>query len=411
MEHLGGSRWRRALPPLAMTLVIFALGPAGSYVTRWDRAMPRAVVPLLSAVFLLAALAFLVWAVRRVRFQLRRRLPWVLAAIGMVAAQQLLSDRGTALERTVERMHFLLFGALAATTFLALRPPTRGAGESPAGGGATAGLTLIVVAWVAVLDELLQDVLMARTGEAFDIGLNVFSGLIGLIASAGLFPMRWRGEPWPRADRAALWLLVPLPLVFALFLEAAHLGSRIEATGLGVFHSFYSPAALEQANRDRQRRWQRRLPPQPPFEWWVLQDDFLVEGGWHVHARNRALEEGDLRTVWIENTIVQRFYSAMLAAPFAEDRHPYRLKPWDLERLSAAALDESAPAGMEEELISRADRGRIWVKPTRAQTWSAAIVLSLLSLSMAFLARRSRAPYPDESAPAAAEAGSRAVRE
>ncbi|HVS62817.1 MAG TPA: VanZ family protein [Thermoanaerobaculia bacterium] len=412
MDRVGRSRLLRALPPIAVTLAIFALAPAGSYVTSWARSMPSVAIPLLSAAFLLAATGFLIWAVRRMRFQLARRLPWVLTAIGLVALQQLLSERGTALERTVERMHFLLFGALAAATFLALRPPSRRADESPPGGRATAGLTLVVVAWVAVLDELLQDLLMARTGDAFDVGLNLFSGLIGVIASAGLFPMRWSGAAPRRRWRTALWLLVPLPLLLALFLESAHLGSRIEAKGLGVFHSFYSSAAaLERANRDRQRRWQRRLPPQPPFEWWVLQDDFLVEGGWHVHARNLALEQGDLETVWIENTIVERFYSAMLDAPFPEDRHPYRLKSWDLERLNAAGIGAGAlPRAQDVEggrVISRADRGRIWVSPSRAQTWSSAIVLSLVA---GFFARSRRAGTSGERASAAAAAGSRAAR-
>jgi hypothetical protein len=379
---------RRWLPAVAVTLLILALGPAGSYVTRWGRVTPRLVIGLLGAVFALAVLGLLAWAVARLRADLARRLPWIVAALGLVALQQLvLGDRGSPLERTVERMHVLLFGALAATLWTAAREPSRAGKEAPTGGGAAASCAFVGVAWVAILDELVQDALMARTGEAFDLGLNLFSGAVGLLAAVGVFPMRWRAAE-PRSRGRVLLLAAPLPLFLALFLDLAHLGARLEVPGLGAFHSFYSQPALERANRARQRLWAQRLPAQPPFGWWVLQDDFLVEGGWHVQARNRALEERDLLTVWIENTILERFYSALLETGFPEEVHPYRLKSWDLERLAAAGPFDPSVAVDGDGLASRADRGRIWVVPTRAQSYG---VASLLSVVLAVAAWRGRA--------------------
>jgi hypothetical protein len=380
---------RRLLLPAAVALLILCISPAGAYVTRWGRDAPRTFVPLLTAAFLAAGAALVVWAVRRLRGDLLRRLPWVLAAIALVALQQLLSDRGSPVERTVERMHFVLFGGLGAAAFWAIRGPDRAGGERAPGGLAIAALTLVAAAWVAFVDELLQDALMSRTGELFDVGLNLFAGLIGLVAALGLFPVepRWRGRP--RVVASTLACLVPLPLLAALFLDRAHLGTRIEAEGIGAFRSFFSEEDLERLDRARARRWARQLPPQPPFAWWVLQDDFLVEGGWHVQARNRALEEGDLATVWIENTILERFYSSLLATRFPEDTHPYRLKPWDLERLAAAGLDRPGTVPPPADgLASDADRGRIWVRPSRAQAWVGAVSLSLSLGILAVLLRR-----------------------
>ncbi|HVS16079.1 MAG TPA: hypothetical protein VMV46_19350 [Thermoanaerobaculia bacterium] len=381
---------RRLWLPGSVALSIFCISPAGAYVTRWVREAPQVFVPLLTALFLAAGAALVAWAVRRLRWDLRRRLPWVIAALGLVALQQLLSDRGSPVEKTVERMHFVLFGGLATSLFWTIRGPDRAPGERAPGGMAIAALALVATTWVAFADELLQAALMSRTGELFDVGLNLFAGMVGLIAALGLFAteLGWRGRP--RVTRLALIWLVPLPLLAALFLDRAHLGTQIEVEGLGAFRSFFSEETLERLDRARARRWARRLPPQPPFDWWVLQDDFLVEGGWHVQARNRALEEGDLATVWIENTILERFYSSILDTGFPEDVHPYRLKPWDLQRLADAGLDRpGAVPPPAYGMASEADRRRIWLVPSRAQAWGSASLLSLvLATAVAILRAR-----------------------
>jgi hypothetical protein len=240
-------------------------------------------------------------------------------------------------------MHFLLFGALVVITFRAIRGPERDPAQRTPGGLAIGALALVATAWVPVIDELLQDALMARTGELFDVGLNLGAAAIGLLAAIGLFPTELGWRERPRTAALALGWLAPLPLLGALFLDRAHLGSLIEAEGVSSFRSFYSVQQLERLDRDRAQSWARRLPPQPPFSWWMLQDDFLVEGGWHVQARNQALERGDLETVWRENTILERFYSSILQSGFPPEAHPYRLKPWDVERLAAAGFGRTFP--------------------------------------------------------------------
>jgi hypothetical protein len=227
----------------------------------------------------------------------------------------------------------------------------------------------------------------ARTGELYDVALNVYACATGILAGLALDgprSLRWRLEPGSGASLARLGAVATVAL--AAFLHAAHLGYRIDDPGVGTFRSFFSESELRQASVDRAVRW-AAAPLGPPGEFAALEreDWFRSEGGMRVQHRNAALERGDVYQAWKANLILERWY-----APFLEqinrDGQPFRLPAAtraDLERRQPARepYPYDDPVGREPL--------RIWLVPTKPQLWIATvIVVAAMTLAPAVLRSR-----------------------
>ncbi|MEM1249699.1 MAG: VanZ family protein [Acidobacteriota bacterium] len=282
---------------------------------------------------------------------------WVVAGAVLVGAQILLSERGSASAAAYERLHFILYGLLA---ILLYRAFTETCSQRWSALGAAAG-----VLTASLLDEGVQWLVPLRTGEFFDLGLNLYGGVAGLLAAQALPARPAEG----RTDARPVVVLVAIALLgLLLFVDRAHLGHRIEDPEIGTFHSFHTAVELASANEDRRRRWADDMPQLPLRTALAVEDYFLTEAGWHVLLRNRARADGDPEIVWHETRILERFYPATLEIPDG-DWFRYRLP--EVER---AELERVTP---REGYWSPADNGRIWLWP-RWVLLVAVVVVALL---------------------------------
>jgi VanZ family protein len=307
----------------------------------------RLFVSIMLGCFIAAGVTFLVVALRCVRTNRLRRLALIALGFGAVAIQQLSNERGTPVEAAVERMHFVLFGLLAAVAVRGLRRRYHA-------NSAVIVATLLLCGFVAVLDEGFQWLLVSRVGEIFDVGINLFAAGAGLVVALGMFGGAIGTNTLPTWAPAAA---APLVILLVWFIDTAHLGYLHRDRDIASFRSYYSPERLPEINRERARRWAQR-PPRPGM--FALEDAFATEAGWRIDARNQALVEGRLRVAERENRLLERYYSSFL------DRG-YRLPPWDLARLEQARKEQGA-----RPYNSAVGSHRIWIRPARAELYAAA---------------------------------------
>jgi len=307
-----------------------------------------------------------------------RRMALIALGIALVAGYVLVSQRGKSYEAAVERLHFVSYGSLAALLVVPLRRLRLLL--------TVAGLAVVMV--VALLDEGLQWWVPVRTGEFFDVGLNLYAGVCGLLIGLGLFAIGvfsgdglrigWKPEcsavtpPWPEtsaAGRMLAPLLIVVTLLMAGFVQVVHLGVLVDDPDVGRFRSFFSQQQLKARNQAAIERWTVEPPgPLTPFE---KEDWYRTEAGWHVLARNRANAAENWRVAWGENSLLEKYYGGFLATR-GRGGGLHRLEPQhvaELERLSAALGTAATP------FQSHADRGRIWVRPTPPVLWSVALAL------------------------------------
>lgn len=335
---------------------------------------------VMAALFLVGGGVSVLWIVAAVRTDRLRRFAWIGAGLGLVAAYQILSDRGEPAVAAVERMHFLLYGLLAVLL-------VRGFRRWLCGPVSLGAWTLVAVGFCAFLDEGLQWVLESRVGELYDVGLNLYAGLAGLLVALGAFP---RGGVGPgHWSRWALFA-APLPLCAALFVSSAHLGYLVRDPQIAVFRTYFRPERLLETNAERDRRW--RTGPstgaRPAARWRRLlkrEDLFRTEAGWRVHARNDAFRDGRMLVAERENRILERYYSAFL------DREHHRLEPWKIELLESARKEHGG-----ELYASGVGSDRIWLRPTRPQLWGAAWAVAAVLMTTGSIGalRDSRRPSP-----------------
>ena len=312
-------------------------------------------VLVLTVAFALGALLLVSWVltslVRDVRRSAessesrgRRRLGFVVAGCLLVAIQVAFFSRGSASTAAYERLHFVLYGLLGILLFRAfsLDLPRRWGSLGTAAGVVT----------VSILDEGLQWLVPLRTGEIFDLWLNLYGGLAGLLVAQGLPAQRWLA-PSRRTARAVALLVVAAFVLLAAFVDRAHLGHVVADPEFGRFRSFFDERQLARADQERRRRWAERMPELPLRRALEIEDYFLTEAAWHVRLRNHAREAGDLETAWHEDRILRRFYSATLEIPNGTGWYRYRLTERDQRRLDAYEPRSRA-------YTSNADGGRIW---------------------------------------------------
>ena len=372
---------RRFLPSLLVSVVVVGMAPFAGEIREWiEAALAEGYVRFMGIAFALAVVAIVLWVIARIRDDRARRYGLLVLGLLLLVGQLAGWSRANAAVNAVERVHFLYYGLLGFLWLRAFRGRRRDLSAPLA--------ALLAVLLVAIADEGVQWWVAARTGELYDVVLNVCAGATGLLIALALDGPRaltWRLERG--SSRGLARLTAASTLALASFLHAAHLGYRIEDPEVGRFRSYFTAEGLRDASRDRAVRWAQK-PLGPPGEFAPLEreDWFRTEAGMRVQHRNASLERGDSYQAWKENRIVERWY-----APFLDqinrDRRPFRLPDETLRGLDAARPKRDpypydSPVGRVP--------ARIWTRPSKPALWAIALVLAsiLVVTSERFASRR-----------------------
>jgi hypothetical protein len=179
-------------------------------------------------------------------------------------------------------------------------------------GDTTTFVLPIVAALVAgMTDEWFQWFIPSRVGELRDVLLNGVGILAGLLFAIALHPpASLRAFADDRSRRHLAAGMAVLTVAAAIFLQSVHLGYDVATADIGRFSSRYSEAALRELSADRSARWAAAPPVATPAI--SREDHYLSEAMFHVQRRNEAVGDGELRSAWQENLILERFYAPVL---------------------------------------------------------------------------------------------------
>jgi hypothetical protein len=268
------------------------------------------------------------------RIRDRRVLRYGLLACGVAAA--VVYGRavatGNAEVDAVERVHFIQYGLV---TFLFYRA-FRGLDDI-----AIVLLPGLAGLAVATVDELFQWFIPARIGEMHDIFLNGAAIGSGLLFSLGIDPPARMRVALQRSSRRPAAVMASVAMVlFAIFMDAVHLGHRVGDPEDGQFLSAYDEAELRALAAERAARWRTDPPVRAPRI--GREDHYLAEGFWHVQRRNQRWAEGDVTAAWRENLILERYFAPVLDTPSF-----------------GAASGARWPPGQRADAAARADPGAV----------------------------------------------------
>ena len=344
------TRSRRLATALTVSLLVVAAAPFLGSIQSAAAAVlgKRFYVPVLGLAFALALGLVLAWTLWRIRERRAWRFALLATALLLMALQIFVWNRGMARLDAVERIHFLFYGLLALLFYRVFRWW---------GGIPALAATLLAVVTIGTVDEWLQWLVPVRTGEWFDVLLNSYAGLCGVLFAVAVEPLE--GEEW--SARSGSWrqlsrLAAATLLVLAGFVHCAHLGYAHLDDELGVhFHSYFTLDELAELSQRRAIEW--REEPPPPLGPLQIEDYFRTEAGWRVSYRNAAIQNGLLFAADRENLILEKYY-----APFLEIGHA--LSPKVRERLVAARQP-----GSDRIHVSPADLGRVFVWPSKTVLW------------------------------------------
>jgi VanZ family protein len=220
------------------------------------------------------------------------------AAVALATVYSAAVRTGNAEVDAVERFHFIEYGLVTFCFYQAWRVRED---------ASILVLPVLAALLVGTFDEWCQWFVPGRVGEVHDVLLNGASISCGLLASVGINPpVRW--SPRLRSGSTSRMGLLGTALVLGLagFLQSAHLGHTIADEEMGAFDSRYTTQELHDLVQDRARRW--RLDPPQRQGRLAREDQFLSEALFHVQERN----EGDDRTGWRENRILEKYYEPVL---------------------------------------------------------------------------------------------------
>lgn len=271
-------------------------------------------------------------AVASIRTRRARRYGLLALAVGLVVLQPLLWGQGMRRVDLVERVHLVEYAGLAFLYLLALRDRVRDA--------ALPVLAILAAVLVGVADETIQWLSSARVGDIRDVLLNGWAGAIGaLFALALVSPSGFGLRPGPASIRAVRRLALVVLLSGAALFSRVGVGTVIEDPQAGAFVSHFAPTDLLDV-RDRRAALWSSAPPEPPHPL-RREDPFLSEAGFHKAARDEAAAHARPRQAWLENRILERWYTPYLGLRSFETGDPNR---WSSE-MRAAVLAEARRRG------------------------------------------------------------------
>ncbi|MDX1383538.1 MAG: VanZ family protein, partial [Thermoanaerobaculia bacterium] len=358
----------RLVPAIVVSALVIAVGPFVADIRdALKEGLGDAFRPVLATAFAVPVAAVVAAVVIRIRDDRVRRWALLVAGLGLMAGQLFGWNRPEADVNAVERIHFVFYGAVTVLFFRAYRHR---------GDLSTLALTWASAAIVAILDEGVQWASEVRTGEIFDVGINVYATVCTLLvclAWSGPRHMEWR---LPAASIAPVTrLLAVATVVLAAFLHLAHLGYETVDPDIGSFRSFFATDELRRVSRQRQAEWADQPPgPLAPLN---LEDYFRTEAGWHVRHRNEALGAGDFYVAAKENDILEAYYAPFLDLPNAVGR-PFAFNP-DERRRTEAGRPRPDPYPYTSAVFR--EPLRIWIRPSKPVLWLVTAVAAGLLLA------------------------------
>ena len=338
-------------------------------------AFPGQFVTIVGAVVAVLVLGAVVAALVRIRE--RRAVRYSLIAIALVFGTWYAVSLGTgnAEVDVVERFHFVEYGLVTLLFYRAWRPLDD---------GSVYVLPVLCGILVGTLEEWFQWFIPVRIGEMRDVFLNGAAIGCGLLFSIGADPpaafrFRLRRGSIARMGIAAGVVV----LVFALFLQAVHLGFVVSGPDTGAFRSRYSAAELAALSADRAQRW--RSDPPLVLRRLSREDQYMSEGVWHVQARNKAWDARDWFTAWQENRILETFYAPVLDTPSYVSKAGHRWAPE--QRADGQRRLADAGAAAPASFVSAAQTYPLYTWP-RPVFWAAVCAVILIVVVPAVLLDR-----------------------
>ncbi len=311
-------------------------------------------------------------ALVRIRDRRLARYGAIAAALALGTAYALWNAQGIVEVDTVERFHFVEYGLVALLFYRAFRP---------AGDPSMIVLPIVAGLIVGTCEEWLQWFIPGRVGDMRDVFLNLAAIVCGLLFSVGVEPpdrLTWALTPGSRRRSAAV--AAAAVIVFAAFIYSVHLGYEIDDVEAGRFRSRYDGGTLLVTASDRTARWRVAPPPARPASL-SREDQYLSEGILHVQERNKRWTANDFAAAWLENRILEKYYTPVLDIPNAGYRWP------DGQRADGEQRFGAGGAPSPSSFLSMADAGegkhfiRLW---PAARVWGAAllIVIALLAFGL-----------------------------
>ena len=372
---------KRFLPALLLALANLALAPFMGLLRDWlFETFPGSSVKIVAGVLALIAGGVLLAAVLRIRDGRSWRFVGLGLVVALVLLQSLVFNRGNLRVDVVEKVHFVQYGLLALLVYRGLRGRPE---EAPV----DASLYLLPVLWAAlagILEEWVQWLVPVRTGEVMDVVLNAYAALCGTLVAVALFPppepVRLLHRPSLARARAVLRTAALATLLLAGFYHSAHLGYWVEYASedpVCRFRSWFTEEGLLAAKAERAVHW-ASAPPR--LEALAVEDRYVSEAGWHIHARNTAWQQQDWLTAWHESQILERYYAPFLDVPPLPGTGNYRLHPDQMRQIEEGfrSVRSEAASGT---YTSRVLENRITLWPRgKAAFWAEALSLAAVLL-------------------------------
>jgi VanZ family protein len=284
----------------------------------------------------------------------------ILGAVAAGATYSFATASGVPDVDAVERVHFVEYGLISLLFYRAWRA---------AADVSIVALPIASGLIVGTLEEWFQWFIPNRVGEARDVFLNLVAIGCGLAFSIGLeAPARfsWRLRRGS-ATAIGLWCGAAA-LVFALFLNAVHLGYEIRDPETPRFMSRYTSEGLAAEARARTERW--RTAPPATLVRLSREDQYMDEGLWHIRRRNESWQANDFAAAWGENRILETFFAPVLDTPSYAAPGVSRWPPAQREDAEKRRPAENT------EYVSHAEPYPLFPWP-RGAFWLAAIACAL----------------------------------
>jgi hypothetical protein len=363
----------RPLPFLLASGASVALILAAPFIGEVRRAIltrfPGQFGRIIGAIVLLGVGTAIVIAVSRIRTHRAWRYAGLASALALAASYSWLTRTGDPTVDAVERFHFVEYGVVTFLFYRAWRPA-----------GDLSALVLPVLAGLLVgtIEEWFQWFIPARVGDVWDVFLNGVAITCGLIFSLAFDPPGSMTRHLTASGRRRIGLFAALVLVvFAAFFHSVHLGYLVTGDGWR-FRSGYGARTLEAIAADRAARWRGTVIERPKRL--SAEDQYATEGLWHVQRRNRAWDAKDVRTAWMENLILERYFGPVLDTPSYVSKTGHR---WGPEHRADAAR-QARELGRTDLYESDAQAGAIHIWP-RTTYWA---VVAFAALALVTLALR-----------------------